>query len=217
MNILRNKYFIPFAILILIFVILHGCDTTTGPEDTRPVGLYGTVVDPNGNLISDVHLHYIFNPGTDLEIQNMLIPYSLPYTQNVTVKVYDIYDSLVATLIDQEEQQSGMYQVHFNDPVTNGIYYFEVQKGDTLESGTFFIRTEDITVLKGRTPLLQTDQAGEFHVEPFVFGIGETIMDMTISASISIVLTKSDHNTLVESFILDTTQAVDMEFTLYEK
>ena len=214
MKSLLNIYSVTFTFLITISIIWYGCDTGVGPDDTRPVGLYGTIFDDTGNPISEVNIHYIFNPGTDLEIQSMLIPYSLPYPQVVTVKVYDIFDRLVATLIDEVEQQAGMYQIHFNEPVTNGIYYFEVQKGDTLETGKFFIRTEDINILEDRNPLLQSDEEGEFFAEPFVFGIGQTITGVTISDSLSIVFTKNGYNTTVESFKMDTTQAVDMEFIM---
>ncbi len=209
-----NIYSVTTTFLIVISILFYGCDTGVEPDETRPVGLYGTIVDDIGNPISEVNVHYIFNPGMHLEIQSVLIQYSLPYTQVVTVKVYDIFDRLIVTLIDEVEQQPGAYAIHFNEPVTNGIYYFKVQKADTVESGKYFIYTEDITILEDRNPLLKSDEEGKFFVEPFAFGIGNTIMGVTISDSLSIVLTKTGYNTTVESFKLDTTQAVDREFIM---
>ncbi|MEE9430031.1 MAG: T9SS type A sorting domain-containing protein [Melioribacteraceae bacterium] len=60
-----------------------------------------------------------FNPSTKIR-------YSLPSNEFVTLKIYNILGSEVATLVNQK-QTSGSYEVNFNgSDLTSGIYFYQI-------------------------------------------------------------------------------------------
>jgi len=64
-----------------------------------------------------------FNPTTTIQ-------YQLPQDARVTLKVYDILGSEVATLVN-EEQQAGYKEVKFNGSnIASGMYVYRLQAGD---------------------------------------------------------------------------------------
>ncbi len=64
-----------------------------------------------------------FNPST-------VINYSLPKSQMVTLRVYNILGQEVATLVNQE-QSAGNYQVTFNaDRLSSGVYFYSIRTGN---------------------------------------------------------------------------------------
>ena len=64
-----------------------------------------------------------FNPTTTIQ-------YQLPFDARVTLKVYDILGSEVATLVN-EEQQAGYREVQFNGiSYASGMYVYRLQAGD---------------------------------------------------------------------------------------
>ena len=64
-----------------------------------------------------------FNPTTTIQ-------YQLPQDARVTLKVYDILGSEVATLVN-EEQQAGYKEVKFNGSnIASGMYIYRLQAGD---------------------------------------------------------------------------------------
>jgi len=64
-----------------------------------------------------------FNPTTTIQ-------YQLPQDARVTLKVYDILGSEVATLVN-EEQQAGYREVQFNGiSYASGMYVYRLQAGD---------------------------------------------------------------------------------------
>lgn len=68
-----------------------------------------------------------FNPSTKIK-------YSIPKQSNVTIKVYDILGSEVATLVNKEQLQ-GRYEVEFKgNKLTSGIYFYRLQAGDFVET-----------------------------------------------------------------------------------
>jgi len=68
-----------------------------------------------------------FNPST-------VIGYQLPLTGNVTLKVYDVLGSKVATLVD-EYREAGRYEVVFDaSNLASGIYIYELQAGSIIQS-----------------------------------------------------------------------------------
>jgi len=68
-----------------------------------------------------------FNPSTT-------ISYSVPEIEFVTLKVYDVLGSEVATLIN-EEKELGSYEVEFNaSDLTSGIYFYRLQAGSFVET-----------------------------------------------------------------------------------
>jgi hypothetical protein len=65
-----------------------------------------------------------FNPST-------VISYSVPKSQFVTLKIYNLLGQLVTTLVNQQ-QNAGSYQVTFNaEKLSSGIYFY------TLNAGSF--------------------------------------------------------------------------------
>jgi hypothetical protein len=75
-----------------------------------------------------------FNPTTTIQ-------YQLPQNARVTLKVYDILGSEVATLVN-EEQESGYKEVQFNAAnFASGMYVYRLQAGD-------FISTKKMLMVK---------------------------------------------------------------------
>jgi len=63
-----------------------------------------------------------FNPTTTIQ-------YQLPQDAKVTLKVYDILGSEVATLINAE-QEAGYYEVNWNaSNLASGVYIYRLQTG----------------------------------------------------------------------------------------
>ena len=75
-----------------------------------------------------------FNPTTKIQ-------YQLPQDARVTLKVYDILGSEVATLVN-EEQEAGYKEVQFNgNNIASGMYVYRLQAGD-------FISTKKMLMIK---------------------------------------------------------------------
>lgn len=68
-----------------------------------------------------------FNPTT-------VISYQLPTGSYVTLKVYNLLGSEVATLVN-EEKPAGIYQINFNsDGLPSGLYLYKIQSGNYSET-----------------------------------------------------------------------------------
>jgi hypothetical protein len=75
-----------------------------------------------------------FNPST-------IIRYSIPTSDFITIKVYDVLGNEIVTLVN-EEKTAGNYEVKFNsNGLSSGIYFY------TLHSGNF-IETRKMNILK---------------------------------------------------------------------
>ncbi|HSW56200.1 MAG TPA: T9SS type A sorting domain-containing protein [Ignavibacteriaceae bacterium] len=75
-----------------------------------------------------------FNPTTTIQ-------YQLPQDARVTLKIYDILGSEVATLVN-EEQEAGYKEVQFNGSnIASGMYVYRLQAGD-------YISTKKMMLLK---------------------------------------------------------------------
>ncbi len=67
-----------------------------------------------------------FNPTTQIN-------YSIPSTQNVTLKVYDELGKEVATLVNKD-QAAGNYSVDFNaSNLASGVYFYRIQAGNFIQ------------------------------------------------------------------------------------
>jgi len=76
-----------------------------------------------------------FNPST-------VIRYALPLKANVTIKVYDVLGSEVATLVNNQVQNIGRYEVNFDaSSIASGIYFYSINAGN-------FIQTKKMILLK---------------------------------------------------------------------
>ena len=74
-----------------------------------------------------------FNPTT--------INYSVPKTSFVIIKVYDVLEKIVATLIN-EEKMPGNYNVEFDgSDLPSGVYFYQLDAGD-------FVATKKLLLLK---------------------------------------------------------------------
>jgi type 1 fimbria pilin len=79
-----------------------------------------------------------FNPAT-------VISYQLPVIGNVSLKVYDILGSEVATLVN-EEQQPGYYEVQFNgNSLASGLYIYRLSANSGAGN---YISTKKMMMIK---------------------------------------------------------------------
>ncbi len=68
-----------------------------------------------------------FNPSTTIK-------YSIPTSNFVTIKVYDVLGNEVAALVN-EEKPAGTYEVNFNaSQLSSGIYFYKLQAGSFVET-----------------------------------------------------------------------------------
>jgi len=84
-----------------------------------------------------------FNPKT-------IITYSLPQESIVTLKVYDIIGSEVASLIDNDRKTSGKHEISFDAAnLPSGVYFYKLQAGNPeSSSGQVFTETKKMLVIK---------------------------------------------------------------------
>lgn len=111
-----------------------------GTRDGRVIAYSGgtdviTSLSSNNELIPgefNLYQNYPnpFNPST-------VIQYSIPFTTNVKLTVYDILGREVITLINSE-QQAGYYKLEwngtnkFNNIISSGVYFYTLEAGDIL-------------------------------------------------------------------------------------
>ncbi|MGB5288573.1 MAG: T9SS type A sorting domain-containing protein, partial [Ignavibacteriaceae bacterium] len=68
-----------------------------------------------------------FNPSTSIH-------FSIPSSEFVTLKVFDMLGNEVATIIN-EEKPAGSYQVEFNaSQLSSGIYFYTINAGSFIET-----------------------------------------------------------------------------------
>ena len=68
-----------------------------------------------------------FNPAT-------IIKYNIPYSTNVTIRVYDVIGKEIATLVN-ESKSAGNYEVVFNaDNLSSGIYFYKLIAGNVVQT-----------------------------------------------------------------------------------
>jgi hypothetical protein len=67
-----------------------------------------------------------FNPSTT-------ISYSLPKTAFVSLRIFNTLGQEVATLVN-EQKEAGYYQVRWNAVVPSGIYFYQLQAGEFVET-----------------------------------------------------------------------------------
>ncbi len=68
-----------------------------------------------------------FNPITTIN-------YQIPELSFVTIKVYDVLGSEVATIVKEEKQEGG-YELEFNgEELTSGVYFYRLKAGSFVET-----------------------------------------------------------------------------------
>lgn len=83
-----------------------------------------------------------FNPST-------IISYSIPGSEFVTIKIYDMLGNEVAVLVN-EERPAGTHKIEFNSTaLSSGTYFYRIQAGDpSTGSGRSFVETRKMILLK---------------------------------------------------------------------
>jgi hypothetical protein len=83
-----------------------------------------------------------FNPTTTIK-------FSIPNSQLVTIKVYDLLGREISTLVN-EEKQPGYYEIKFNGTsLPSGVYFYRLQAGDpSFRSGQGFTQTKKLVLMK---------------------------------------------------------------------
>jgi hypothetical protein len=110
----------------------------------RPLSEIVTGVDEQDDrLPNNFHLEQNypnpFNPSTTIK-------YSIPTSEFVTLKVFDVLGNEVATLVN-EEKPAGSYEVEFNSHsgsvrnLTSGVYFYILQAGS-------FTQTKKLILMK---------------------------------------------------------------------
>ena len=90
-----------------------------------------TVIQNNDIIILDFSLHQNypnpFNPTTTIK-------YSIPKLSFVTIKIYDVLGSEVATLVN-EEKPVGTYELNWNAAnLPSGVYFYRLQAGSFMQT-----------------------------------------------------------------------------------
>jgi hypothetical protein len=68
-----------------------------------------------------------FNPATTIK-------YSVPKLSSVTIKIYDVLGSEVATLVN-EEKTAGTYEIYWNaENLSSGVYFYRLKAGSYVET-----------------------------------------------------------------------------------
>jgi Secretion system C-terminal sorting domain len=81
-----------------------------------------------------------FNPTTKIE-------YELPENAKVTLKVYDITGREVTTLVNNEQQQAGFYEVNFgNYHFASGVYIYRMMA--SANGKTSFVKVKKMLLIK---------------------------------------------------------------------
>jgi hypothetical protein len=109
----------------------YSLSNITADQNILAKGSYQTV-NYKGNLaVTDYDLAQNFpnpfNPSTT-------ISYQIPQDGIVTLKIYDVLGSEVATLVN-EERIAGKYEVNFNaSSLASGVYIYKIQAGSFINS-----------------------------------------------------------------------------------
>ncbi len=73
-----------------------------------------------------------FNPSTTIK-------YSIPKSNFVTLKVFDVLGKVVATLVNGEKLQ-GNYEINFNGKnLSSGVYFYRLEAGSFMETKKFLL------------------------------------------------------------------------------
>jgi len=120
----------------------------SGDVRRRPLAQMITAVDDHNDILFEFNLaqNYPnpFNPSTKIR-------YSIPRRSSITLKVYDVFGTEVATLVN-EEKSAGSYEVTFSAiggsasggnaySLSSGIYFYKLQTGS-------FVETKKLTLIK---------------------------------------------------------------------
>jgi hypothetical protein len=97
-----------------------------------------SILDGNANQPNAFYLHQNypnpFNPSTSIQYAVSSLPSGQAGRQFVSLKVYDVLGSEIATLIN-EEKPAGIYEILFDaSTLSSGVYFYRLQAGDFVET-----------------------------------------------------------------------------------
>ena len=104
------------------------------PADITPIIKQQQDIFANRNEVPEGYVLYQnypnpFNPVTTIQL-------SLPYSSEVTLKIYNVLGQEVTTLIDKEILDEGMQQVDFSaEEFPSGVYFYKVVAKQITEEG----------------------------------------------------------------------------------
>jgi hypothetical protein len=117
-------HFFLTAVIIGFFTYKLPAGIGAGESPTAPLSISIEIKAPTIYMLNQNYPNP-FNPTT-------VISYSIPYSSNVSLKVYDVLGKLAATLVN-ESQEAGNYCVNFNaSELSNGIYYYKIESGSFI-------------------------------------------------------------------------------------
>lgn len=119
---------------------IYNTNSETAPTNTITVNIQGSEIEKRSvthsyNKDYNLEQNYPnpFNPTTTIK-------YSIPVSTQVSLKIFDITGSEVATLVN-EYQEAGTFLVEFDaSKLTSGIYFYQIQAGKYLEARKFILQ-----------------------------------------------------------------------------
>jgi uncharacterized Ntn-hydrolase superfamily protein len=111
--------------------VISGSDTVTIFWKAVVTYVNPTSVEEKNSFQLEFHLYQNypqpFNPSTTID-------YQIPFTEFVSLKVYDVLGKEVATLVN-EEKPAGSYEVEFNGTkLSSGVYLYKMQAGSFTDT-----------------------------------------------------------------------------------
>jgi ligand-binding sensor domain-containing protein len=92
-----------------------------------------TSIENSTNVFNDFEYHLLQNYPNPFN-SSTIIKYQIPASGNVTLKVYDILGSKVATIVDNF-QNEGRYEVNFNaSKLASGVYLYRLKINDYVDT-----------------------------------------------------------------------------------
>lgn len=224
-----------FIALVSSVLLYASCAKNDNPVSSQTSGnvLSGNVIDPGGNLVQGVGVHYIFTTRSLIPLAkpgetcpSTAIGYSISAPGHVLLRILRWYTrEPVDTLVDGM-QPAGNYRVSFDAArLTNGVYLYQLVTDSATAEQHILLLNTDVSSLVQASPLATSDARGTFSLPYGMFGFGvvsyltssggPTVIDsVCISTSIQLVFYKEGYQTLIQPVVIDTTQAISRTFTL---
>lgn len=102
---------------------------------------FGEIVNSQNDIKNELTGFYLQQNYPNPFNLSTTISYSVPEIEFITLKVYDVLGSEIATLVN-EEKLAGSYQMNFDaTALPSGIYFYRLQAGD-------FIQTKKMILMK---------------------------------------------------------------------
>ena len=228
--------------LVLSIVFITGCKndlvaTVIVPDAYH--GLYGNVVDENGNPVEGVSVHYIFTFPSEMLAVNRnevllnseavppstIISFEIPTRQKVTVTILRWFTRDTITVLFDDTLNVGNHTFSLNtQTMTNGFYIYQIKTDTkTIESRIHYLDL-DVSRLITTNPLVKSNSAGSFELPYGLLGLGTpivktsadgTIISTTeISNVIQIVLYKPGFSTLIKEVTIPHNTSLKETFVL---